>query len=184
LKRRDVRARTVSNPGAFTIDTEMQGCETATAFIEMDEQGRYLDADPQALATFGVSLEELRQHCVGDFSGTGLGHVHRALFRWLTRQGQDFGGGESTIVSPDGTRTRIHCTSVSRVGDGRFRLEFTPLSGSAVPPHSSDLQKVLEAWREAERDAAAADSDGDRELAGQVTASLRDIYQWVSERKT
>ena len=156
--------------------------ETASAFVEMDEQGRYLDASAEALAVYGVSLETLRNHRVGDFSGSGLGAVHRALFLWLARRNHDFGGGDGTVVSPDGRQTHIRCTSVRRVGD-RFQMTFRTVPGAGVPPHSQNIPAVLDAWREAERDLAAASSDTDRKLAGQVSASLRDIYHYVSRRR-
>lgn len=158
------------------------GHDDATAYVEMDDQGRYLNASREALEVYGVSLEELRRHRVGDFSASGLGAVQRLLFLWLIRQGRDFGGGEGTVVSPDGRQTHIRCTSVRRVGD-RFRVTFRTVSEDAVPPHSDNIPAVLDAWREAEREVAAAESDQERELAATASASLRDIYHYLAERK-
>ena len=155
----------------------------AAAWVEMDEQGRYLDASPEALSVYGVALDELRGHEVGDFSPTGLGGVQRVLFLWLARQDRDFGGGEGTVVAPDGRETRIRCTSVERVGD-RFRVTFEPLPGEPVPPHSDSIPAVLDAWREAERDLADAPSEPERRLADEASSSLRDIYHYLAERKT
>ena len=162
---------------------EMEGDAAGPAFVEIDAQGRYVDGNQGALAVYGVTLEELTRHRVGDFSRPGMGTIQRALFLWLIRQDRDFGGGESTVVSADGRQTRIRCTSICRVGD-RYRVTFRTVAGAPVPPHSENLPAVLEAWREAEREASAATSEPERELAGTASASLRDIYQYVSERKS
>lgn len=155
----------------------------AQAFVEVDADGRYVEADDEALVVYGVDLEELRQRRIGDFAVAGLGPIHRALFLWVARNGHDFGGGDSTVVSPDGRQTPIRCTSIRRCGD-RFRIEFTVVAGDAVPPHSHALAAVLDAWRAAERDIESTDSDPDYSLARTVAASLRGIYQFVVDEKT
>lgn len=154
-----------------------------TTWVDVDEQGRYVDAGLEALEAFGVPLDELRRRRVGDFAPHGLGPIHRALFLWLVRHGRDFGGGESTIAGADGRMTPIRCTSIDRIGD-RYRLALTIESGEPVPPHSHALASVLDAWREAERDLSGGPSDPDYDLARTVAASLRDIYQFVVSEKT
>lgn len=160
-------------PGTPQLDTEH---EAVTAFVEVDEEGCYLDASPTALAAYGVTLEELRTHQVGDFAPEGLGPMHRALFRWVTATGQDFGGGSGTIVAPDGRATAVECTSISRVGD-RYRIDMTITGPDSPPAYRRAVASILDAWRKAERDLESHPSDQDFELARTVAAALRDRYQ-------
>lgn len=152
-------------------------------YVDLDEDGRYVDAGEQALAVYGVTMDELRQHTVGDFAPTGLGRIHRALFLWIVRSNRDFGGGDSTIVSPDGHATPIRCSSVRRIGD-RYRVTFEIIAGESVPPHSHTLARVLDAWRQAERDLENGKADLDDDVARTVATSLRHIYQYVVSEKT
>ena len=147
-------------------------------YVDADEDGRYVDAPPEALAVYGVTLEELRQHRIGDFAPEGLGPIHRALYRWVTTRGRDFGGGGSSIVAPDGRSTPVDCTSITKVGD-RYRIAFTVGDPDAPPPHRNAVASILDAWREAERDLEQGPAHADFELARTVAASLRGMYQTV-----
>ena len=155
----------------------------ASTWVEVDEQGRYLDASDDALAIFGVSLDELRLRRVGDFAPRGLGSIHRALFLWVARQGNDFGGGSSTIVRPDGRSACIQVTSIERRAD-RYRLTLAAGTGAATAPHTAAIAPVLEAWRLAERQVAVGEEGPDRELAKHAAEALRDVYQVVATEKS
>ena len=160
----------------------MDGDATA-AIVEADADGRYLDANDEALALFGVSREQLRRHRVGDFAPEGLEAIHLALFRWVAHTGHDFGGGTSTIVRPDGTALRVDCPSIERHGD-RFVIRLEAQGAESVPPHSEAVASVLDAWREAEREIAAAGrSDPQYAVARKAADSLRDISQFVVREK-
>jgi hypothetical protein len=166
----------------------MDGPEPGLASVTLDGLGRYLDGDATALEIYGVSLDELRAHRVGDFSAAGLAQVHRALFLWLAHGEHDFGGGQGTIVTPAGRRVRIECRSLTRVGDA-FRMEFRALDGELVQPHSEDLAAVLDAWRTADREArlgraSTGAESGRSALAGEVASALRGVYHYVFERKS
>ena len=150
--------------------------EPAHGFVDADEEGGYLDASPEALDAYGVTLQELRRHRVGDFAPAGLGPIHRALFRWVTATGQDFGGGPGTIVAPDGRATAVECTSISRIGD-RYRIAMTILGPDSPPMHRRSVASILEAWRKAERDLQNGPPHQDFDLARTVAESLRDMYQ-------
>lgn len=161
----------------------MSSDDAGATWVELDADGRYVDADEAALRAYGLSADQLREHTVGDFAPPGLGRIHRALFLWIVKSGRDFGGGESTIMSADGRPTPIRCSSVRKVGD-RYRVSFELASGESVPPHSDALAGVLDAWRQAERDLADGRSDLSDDVARTVASSLRDIYQYVVREKT
>lgn len=168
--------------GAGKVGSDMPSEDAGTTWVELDAEGRYVDADGAALEAYGLSADELREHSVGDFAPPGLGRIHRALFLWIVKSGRDFGGGESTIMSVDGQPTPIRCSSVRKIGD-RYRVSFEIASGESVPPHSDALAGVLEAWRQAERDLADGGSDLTDDVARTVASSLRDIYQYVAREK-
>lgn len=156
----------------------------ATVSVLVDDDARYVDAPPEALELFGVSLEELRQRRIGDFAPQGLGPIHRALFLWVARQGDDFGGGRSTVVRPDGGSTTVECTAIEPVGDG-YRVDLRPVAEPSSGPHTDAIASVLDAWRRAERLMAAGNaSDPDYDLARRAADALRDVYQAVAVGKS
>jgi PAS domain S-box-containing protein len=160
----------------------LDGDETA-AIVEVDADGRYLDGNEEALALFGVNRDELRGRCVGDFAPEGLEAIHHALFRWVAQTGHDFGGGTSTLVRPDGTAVCVDCTSIEPQG-GRFVMRLEAQGTESVPPHSDTVASVLDAWREAEREIAAAGrTEPEYAVARKAAESLRDIYQFVARKK-
>jgi PAS domain S-box-containing protein len=151
--------------------------------VEADADGRYLDGNDAALELFGLSRDDLRRRCVGDFAPEGLAAIHLALFRWVVRTGHDFGGGTSTIVRPDGTSVRVDCTSIEPRGD-TFRLHLEPQGTESVPPHSDTVASVLDAWREAEREIGASGrTEPEYAVARKAAETLRDIYQYVVREK-
>jgi len=157
--------------------------DATEAILKADAEGRYLEANGAALDLFGVDLTELRRHRVGDFAPSGLGPIHHALFRWVAQTGHDFGGGTSTIARPDGTSVRVDCPSIEPHGE-TFRIRLERTDGISVPPHSDAVASVLDAWREAEREIAAAGrTEPEYDLARQAASSLRDIYQFVVREK-
>jgi PAS domain-containing protein len=153
-------------------------------WVEVDPSGCYLDAGPEALEAFGVTRDELRRHRVGDFAPAGLGPIHLALFLWVVRQGNDFGGGSSTIVGKDGRVTRVRCTAIEPAGE-QWVVRLTPEQGDAVPPSTDAVAAVLDAWRRAERDIEAhAREEPAFALAMEAARSLRGVYQFVVREKT
>ncbi len=153
-----------------------------STYVDVDDEGRYVDAPPEALEIFGTTLDELRRHRVGDFAREGFGSIHRALFLVVIRSGRDFGGGESTLVTPDGRETAIKCPSIEKVGD-RWRVHLTVLSTEPGAVQTHALASVLEAWREAERHVAQGDWLPDYDLARAAADALADIYQRVAAKK-
>ena len=154
---------------------------TAVGTIELDRVGRYLDANPHALALFGVTLDELRRHRIGDFAGPGLRHLPRALFLWLARSGFDPGAGESTILAPDGRETRVRCTSIRRVAD-RIHVDFAAVPGPPCAP-VGDRATILKAWRAAERSLEGAPSDDERRVAEAAFSCLRQTYARIEQEE-
>jgi hypothetical protein len=154
-----------------------------STWVDVDEEGRYVAAPDEALAMFGVTPDELRQHRVGDFAPSGLGPIHRALFLWVVRSGEDFGGGQSTIVSRDGVATPVDCTEIERRADC-YRVVMTVGSGEPGSVYTDSIAAVLEAWRKAERKIAAGDWQPDYEIARNAAAALSEVYQAVASAKS
>jgi PAS domain-containing protein len=151
--------------------------------------GRYLDADDSALELLGVSLEALRSMRVGDFSGP-----HRDLaatvWRRLAATGENMSSGEGDMYLPDGTQIRVRYTRIAALPSGAYELELELLQtaggvgddGPARPPISDKPSTILREWRAAEREAAAAASDGPGAMAAPDEAvdaadKLRRLYQ-------
>jgi len=164
-------------------DVERAAPERPSTFIVVDDDGRFVDAPPEALRLYGVTLEELREHRIGDFAPEGIGPIHRALFLLVARHGRDYGGGSSTIVGRHGEATRVRCTSIEPDGD-RYRIALDVEPGRSAPPHSEAIASVLEAWRQAERDIAGGLDDPDFDVATKAAASLRDIYHFIVDQRT
>src|SRR4028119_1250216 len=59
--------------GAGTLGNNMPTEDAGTTWVELDAEGRYVDADGAALTAYGLSADELRAHSVGDFAPRGLG---------------------------------------------------------------------------------------------------------------
>jgi PAS domain-containing protein len=151
--------------------------------------GRYLDADDSALELLGVSLEALRSMRVGDFSGP-----HRDLaatvWRRLAATGENMSSGEGDMYLPDGSQIRVRYTRIAALPSGAYELELELLQrtgavgddGPARPPISDKPSTILREWRAAEREAAAAASDGPGAMAAPDEAvdaadKLRRLYQ-------
>jgi PAS domain-containing protein len=153
------------------------------AIVVADADGRYVDANEEALELFGVTRDELRRHRVGDFAPEGLQAIHHALFRWVAHTGNDYGGGTSTVVRADGTALRVDCPSIEPHGEC-FRIRLEAQGTESVPPHSDAVASVLDAWRKAEREIVEAGrTEPEYAVARKAAESLRDIYQFVFREK-
>jgi hypothetical protein len=86
-------------------------------------------------------------------------------------------------VRHDGTAVRVDCPSIERCGD-RFVIRLVAQGAESVPPHSDAVAAVLEAWRGAEREIAAAGrTEPEYAVARKAADSLRDIYHFVVREK-
>jgi PAS domain-containing protein len=148
-----------------------------------DRQGRYVDADAAALELLGLSLEELRSMRVGTFSGP---HAELAATVWrrLAKTGQDMTSGEGTLYLPNGSEVRVRYLRIAALPNGDYELELEPIEAAATerPPTSDRPSSILREWRAAEREAAAAASDGpgamaDPDPATDAAEKLRRLFQ-------
>ena len=140
-----------------------------------DKFGRYVDATEDALALYGVTLEELRALEVGAFSGP-YAELALTIWRRLARTGAPMPTGESTVYRPDGSRIRVRYVRIEPRPDETYEMQVVPSDVPATsdpPPIADNPTKVLEAWRAAERDVAAGNLDG----AATSAEGLRRLYQ-------
>ncbi len=157
--------------------------DIAAMFVEVDDDGWYVGAGVDALRVYGVSLEELLRHRVGDFATSGVGLLQPVIFRWVVARGMASGGGWNTILSPDGRGTPIVYTAVERTID-RWRVSFRTRRCELVVAGADTIASVLEVWREAERDIARGPGDPAHAPARAAAVFLRDMYQSLVADRT
>jgi len=138
------------------------------ALIRVGADGRYLDADPSALEVLGVTADELREHSIGDFAGP-YADVAREVWRHFAANGAAVPSGDATVHRLDGSTVRVRYTRIAPLSPTEFQLEFEVLGEDAGPPVATNLQPVLDAWRDAER---AAGGDGTP-----AVEALRTLYR-------
>jgi PAS domain-containing protein len=158
-----------------------------TAVLRANREGRYLDANDEALALLGVSIDDVRGAPVGTFSGPNA-EIAFTIWRRLAAHGEDMSTGESTLYRPDGTRIRVRYVRIEAVSDEVYELEVELIGAEGdasvdEPPIADRPSTLLREWRAAEREAAAATiSDGPGAMAAPADAehgaeSLRELYQ-------
>jgi PAS domain-containing protein len=142
------------------------------ANIRIAADGRYLDADDDALELFGVSRADFLAAGVGDFAGP-YGDIARRVWHRLAGAGDRIPTGEASIYRPDGSIRRVRYARIERDADGCYDLAIEPVGDGAAPPVVDDVPLVLEEWRVAERsvqrDGLPAHGDG--------VDGLRMLYQ-------
>jgi PAS domain-containing protein len=153
--------------------------------VVLDDEGRYLDANPSLLDLLGYSVDELRALSLGAIGTAAPGSVAET---WVA-----FVRGE--IDMPDDRRAELRRKDGSLVptwfvgaarGDraGTWVVAFEPLTQPLpvnIPPV---LPVILSRWRAAERRLAqlAAD-DPQRPVEEARVEELRRLYQLESRRR-
>ena len=148
-----------------------------------DRQGRYVDADDVALELLGLTLEELRSLRVGDLSGPHA-ELARTVWRRLAATGEDMSSGEGTLYLPNGSEIRVRYLRIAAMQSGEYELELEPIRATDAgrPPSADRTSEILREWRVAEREAAAAASEGPGAMAApdepaDAADKLRRLYQ-------
>ncbi|HEY4227546.1 MAG TPA: PAS domain-containing protein [Candidatus Limnocylindrales bacterium] len=121
------------------------------AVLIVDANGRYLDADTEALELLGVSLPELVASPSDRFVIEPRNEADQAAFRteWLA-------GGAKLLVGTAGMRRADGRTirvayALEPLGEG-FRARLWPVEGSPhLPVSAYTVGAVLKEWRAAER---------------------------------
>jgi PAS domain S-box-containing protein len=150
-----------------------------SALLVADRDGRYTDANDDALALLGVTREQLLAAKIGDFSGP---HADMAAKVWhrLATTGAEIPTGEATLYRPDGIEVRVRYTAFEHLGDGTYRIEFVLTPGDPeTPPVADRPSQVLREWRAADRAVDAGERDG--ALTG--SEGLRELYQHSTGRR-
>ena len=146
---------------------------TVSARLVADREGRYVDGNAEALALFGVSLDELCAARIGHFSGPHA-ELARTVWKRLAGTGVDMPVGESTVYRPDGSQVRVRYTRIALREDGCYELDVVPVDGeSDAPPAADRPTEVLREWRAAERDVETGGEGAARPAAD----GLRELYQ-------
>lgn len=127
---------------------------TPEAVISLDAEGRYLDANAEALDLLGVSLEELRTSAPGRFAIRPSVSAEQAalLSEWESGGTQPL-VGTTGLRRGDGTMIRV-AYAIERTDPG-YRAILMGVEGS---PHDAasvySVGEVLREWRTAERELA------------------------------
>jgi len=152
------------------------------AVVILGGDGRYLDANAEALDMLGVTLEQLLAATPSMFSAEPVDVDAGAALRreWERAGGPDL-TGETTIRRPDGQLRHVRFVITRR--DAGFAAILEPASTAAptqpAEPHILfTTGDVLAEWRAAERRLEAVPADSPEWQATQAQiASLRDRYQ-------
>jgi PAS domain S-box-containing protein len=101
--------------------------------IEIDSDGRYVDANPSALALLGMDLDQLRALRSGDLTDPAT----RPNLPWVLQLLQDVGELHSTsvLVRPDGERVAVeYRLLLDAAGAGRHVSYLRPVPTEAAEP--------------------------------------------------
>lgn len=151
------------------------------ARVLISGDGRYLDANPTALELLGVDAATLQTHHVGDFTAPELRDASRASWAHMAASGQmTFLIDETYLLRLDGTATvvKVHPV-VPGETPGTWWAQFELIEGPRGRVLSlAKPNQVLNAWRAAERRAAAhPEGSHDREAAERTAAGLGALYR-------
>jgi PAS domain S-box-containing protein len=120
--------------------------------ILVTADGRYSEANAEALDLLGVTLDELRASAPGRFAAEPSDAEADAAFReaWEASGRPDVGGA-TTIRRADGSRARVKF-AIREMDDGTYTVLLTPVPDALHEPTSVyTAGDVLAAWRAAER---------------------------------
>ncbi len=122
------------------------------ATVTVDQEGRFVAADPEALALLGVTLPQLQALPRGAFAAEPPDAEADAAFReqWEATGRPDI-GGTATLRLLDDRRVRVRF-AITPTDDGRFIAVLEEIDGRVdAPPQVFSGGSVLAAWRAAER---------------------------------
>lgn len=105
--------------------------------IEIDDDGRYVDANPAALALLGMDIAQLRTLGSGDLTDPAT----RPNVPWVLQLLQDVGELHSTsvLVRPDGDRVAVeYRLHLNAAGAGRHVSHLRPVPTEAAEPVTMD----------------------------------------------
>jgi PAS domain-containing protein len=147
------------------------------AQVIVDAEGRCLEANAPALEMLGVTLDELRAAPPGMFSSEPPDPEAAVAFRaaWEAAGRPDV-TGETTLVRPDGTATRVRF-AIRPQADGRYVAVFEPIARPL--DDESQLRTVgavLAAWRAAERRLESLERGSPEWLA------VQEEVEWLQRR--
>lgn len=151
------------------------------ARVLISADGRYLDANPLALELLGVDADTLRMHEVGDFTVPEFRDASRASWAHMAATGQvEYLIDETFLLRPDGTASvvKVHPV-VPGETPGTWWAQFEAIAGPRGRALSlAKPNQVLNAWRAAERRAAAVpEGSSEREAAERTAAGLGGLYR-------
>ena len=157
------------------------------ATVLLDADGRYLDADEQALDLLGIAtVDELRATSPETFAAIPPDPAEQEALRQAYYASRAEGVlAEGAFRRTDGELVRVR-TAILEEGEGRLRALFYVLERPTtnLTARTYRISDVLSEWRSAERRLADVDplSDDGRRLHNEV-AVLRDQYQQMFRRK-
>lgn len=159
---------------------------TKAAVVILDDEGRYLDADPVALDLLGVaSVEELCAIPPERFAALPPDPAEQEAWRKAYFASRADGVlAEVAFRRLDGELVRVR-TAILDEGDGRFRALFYPIERPTtdVTARIYRIADVLAEWRGAERRLVALEPGSDEEARIEAeVALLREQYQLLSRR--
>lgn len=152
--------------------------------LVISEDGQYVDANDEALATLGYTLEELRELPPGVLSSGDVATTQEVWRRFAAREIDVPGDRAGQLTTKDG-----HVLLVTFVGLEPGPTPGTYVSRMQIPPQELGprrpraLHFVLQEWRAAERQLAELERDDPQRAAlEREVEELRDLYQRESGR--
>jgi hypothetical protein len=154
---------------------------SAIAWLDIDADGRYVDASPSFLDAFGYSVEEVRRLRVGDFHDAAVAHAAKDVWADIVARGIHPMGGGARLHRADGVGVHIEQVALTREADDRWRSTFRILWTDQEPAPA--IHVALARWRESERAVLALDTDDPRRTLAEATADrLRRAYREAYDR--
>jgi len=149
--------------------------------VTLDSQGAILDANPAAVALYGLTLDELRAAPPGAFSAEPQSEEAQAAFRhdWESSGRPDM-VGTATLRRLDGTTVRVRF-GITAQPDATYLAILRRIDAPTdAPSEVFTAGEVLARWRAAERELQAVPLDSpEASLIQREIDRFRQAYQQV-----
>jgi PAS domain-containing protein len=129
------------------------------AWLELDREGRYVDASVEFQVIFGYALAEIRAKRVGDFSSPAVAAAAGKVWAEVVAGRRLPRTAGAIMLTASGMPLAVHSVSLEQVAPDRWRSAIEIVDATDPMLRFPTAARVLELWRQLERQAATLDED-------------------------
>jgi PAS domain-containing protein len=167
-----------SQPQVADVDRAQD--DFTIVWMDIDNEGRYVDASGSTIDVLGYTLDEIRQRCLGGFSEPAIAAAAKEIWPLVVAGTLRPLGGTAVLHAADGHAVWVQQEGIERIGPDRHRSTLRVIAPGASPPA---VHVVLGLWRAAERRVQSlAQDDPERPIAEAQVDRLREEYAVAFER--